>query len=100
MAIEGLVELGMTPMQAITAGTKNGAIASRRLNDLGTLEKGKIADLVILDADPLADIHNIRKVRSVMQGGKVVDLTKLPETRVLSTKPPVVAEGVADKAKQ
>ncbi len=100
MAIEGLVELGMTPMQAITAGTKNGAIAARRLNDLGTLEKGKIADLVILEADPLADIHNIRKVRSVMQGGKVVDLAKLPENRVLSTKPPVVAEGVADKAKQ
>ena len=100
MAIEGLVELGMTPMQAITAGTKNGAIAARRLNDLGTLEKGKIADLVILEADPLADIHNIRKVRSVMQGGKVVDLAKLPENRVLSTKPPVVAEGAADKAKQ
>jgi imidazolonepropionase-like amidohydrolase len=88
MAIEGLVELGMTPMQAITAGTKNGAIAARRLSDLGTLEKGKIADLVILDGDPLADIHNIRKVRSVIQGGKVVDLAKLPEHRVLSTPPP------------
>jgi imidazolonepropionase-like amidohydrolase len=98
MAIEGLVELGMTPMQAITAGTRNGAIAARRLNDLGTLEKGKIADLVILDADPLADIKNIRKVRSVMQGGKVVDLAKLPENRVLSTKPPVAAEGAAEKA--
>lgn len=100
MAIEGLVELGMTPMQAITAGTKNGAIASRRLDDLGTLEKGKIADLVILDADPLADIHNIRKVRSVIQSGKVVKIAKLPETRVLSKKPPTVAEGAADKAKQ
>ena len=100
MAIEGLVELGMTPMQAITTGTKNGAIAARRFNDLGTLEKGKIADLVILEADPLADIHNIRKLRSVMQGGKVLDLAKLPENRVLSTKPPAVAEGVADKAKQ
>ncbi len=100
MAIEGLVELGMTPMQAITAGTKNGAIASRRLTDLGTLEKGKIADLVILDADPLADIHNIRKVRSVVQGGKILDLAKLPENRVLSTKPPAVAEAAAEKAKQ
>jgi imidazolonepropionase-like amidohydrolase len=99
MAIEGLVELGMTPMQAITAGTKNGAIACRRLADLGTLEKGKIADLVILDADPLADIHNLRKVRSVMQGGKVVDIAKLPEHRVLSAKPPAVAEGAAGTAK-
>ncbi|MFI5165932.1 MAG: amidohydrolase family protein [Thermoanaerobaculales bacterium] len=99
MAIEGLVELGMTPMQAITAGTKNGAIAARRLNDLGTLETGKIADLVILDADPLADVHNIRKVRSVMQGGKIVDLAKLPEHRVLSTKP-ATPEMPAEKPKQ
>jgi imidazolonepropionase-like amidohydrolase len=92
MAIEGLVELGMTPAQAITAGTKNGAIAARMLQDLGTLEKGKIADLVILDANPLADIHNIRKVHSVMKGGKVLDLTKLPEVRVLSRKLPVAVE--------
>ena len=98
MAIEGLVELGMTPMQAITAGTRNGAIASRLLSDLGTLEKGKIADLVILDADPLADIHNIRKVRSVVQGGMVLDLTRLPEARVLSRKP-APPEAGAEKAK-
>ena len=91
MAIEGLVELGMTPAQAIVAGTKNGAIACRKLNDLGTLEKGKIADLVILDADPLADIHNIRKVRSVIQSGKTVDLARLPEKRVLSLPKPVLS---------
>lgn len=91
MAIEGFVELGMTPLQAITAGTKNGAIASKLLKDIGTLEKGKIADLVILDADPLADIHNIRKTHAVMQGGKILDLSKLPEQRVLS-KAPVAKE--------
>ena len=87
MAIEGLVELGMTPAQAIVAGTKNGAIACRMLNDLGTIEKGKLADLVILDGDPLADIRNIRKVRSVMKEGKAIDLGRLPERRVLSTAP-------------
>src|ERR1041385_5416936 len=48
-------------------------------------KKGKQADLVILDADPLADIHNIRKVRSVMIGGKVIDPATLPEKRVLSS---------------
>ena len=88
MAIEGLVELGMTPAQAITAGTKNGALAARLNKDIGTLEKGKLADLVILDADPLADIHNIRKVRSVMKGGHMIDPATLPEHRVLSTPPP------------
>ena len=86
MAIEGLVELGMTPAQAITAGTRNGAIASRRLNELGTLEKGKLADLVILDADPLADIHHIRKVRAVMQGGRLMDPSQFPEKPVMSKK--------------
>ena len=86
LAIEGLVELGMTPAQAIVSGTKNGAIACRRQKDFGTLEAGNLADLIVLDADPLADIHNIRKLRTVMKEGKVVDLAHLPEKRVLSTK--------------
>lgn len=86
MAIEGLVELGMTPTQAIMAGTKNGAIASRRLKDIGTLEKGKLADLVILDADPLTDIHNIRKIRAVMQDGRLIDPSQFPDRPVMSKK--------------
>src|SRR5439155_16671351 len=61
LAIEGLVELGMTPSQAIVAATKNGAFAARGLKDFGTLDAGKLADLVILAADPIADIGNIRK---------------------------------------
>ncbi len=88
IAIEGLVELGMSPSQALVAATKNGAIVSRRQNDLGTLEVGKIADILILDADPLADIHNIRKLRSVMKEGRIIDTSRLPEKRVLSWPPP------------
>ncbi|HZR25089.1 MAG TPA: amidohydrolase family protein [Vicinamibacterales bacterium] len=84
MAIEGFVELGMTPLQAITAGTRNGAIAARRINDVGTIEKGKLADLVLLSADPLADIKNLRKLAAVMKDGRMVDRRTLPETRVLS----------------
>jgi imidazolonepropionase-like amidohydrolase len=86
MAIEGLVELGMTPSQAIVAATKNGATACRKLNEFGTLEKGKQADLVILNADPLADIHNIRKIRTVMKGGLLVNPADLPRKPVLSIK--------------
>ena len=84
LAIEGLVELGMTPSQALVAGAKNGALACRRLADFGTIEAGKLADLVILDADPLADIHNIRKVHAVFKEGASIDLARLPELRVLS----------------
>jgi imidazolonepropionase-like amidohydrolase len=81
-AIEGLVELGMTPAQAIVAATRNGARASQGLKDYGTLEKGKLADILLLDADPLSDIHNIRKLSFVMKEGLVVDRDRLPEKPV------------------
>ena len=81
-AIEGLVELGMTPSQAIVAATRNGALACRMTKDLGTVEAGKLADLLVLDADPLADIANIRKLRTVIKEGRVVDPAKLPENPV------------------
>lgn len=87
IGIEGLVELGITPSLAIVAATKNGAIACKMLSDFGTIETGKLADLLILDADPLADIHNIRKLRSVMKEGRIIDLARLPEKRVLSWPP-------------
>jgi imidazolonepropionase-like amidohydrolase len=87
MAIEGLVELGMSPSQAIVAATRNGAIAARGIKDFGTIEPGKLADLVLLAADPLADIHNLRKVSAVFKEGRAIDRTQLPETRVLSVAP-------------
>jgi len=93
MAIEGLVELGMTPSQAIVAGTRNGAIAARGQKDFGTLEAGKIADFVLLTADPLADIANLRKVAAVFKGGRAVDRDRLPQARVLSVAPPAVKSG-------
>jgi imidazolonepropionase-like amidohydrolase len=82
VAIEGLVELGMTPSQAIVSATRNGAVACRALQDYGTLEKGKRADLLVLDADPLENIGNIRKLHAVMKNGRVIDLDKLPEKPV------------------
>ncbi|MES2290831.1 MAG: amidohydrolase family protein [Pseudomonadota bacterium] len=86
-AIQGLVELGMTPMQAIVAATQNGAASAGRSKDLGTIEAGKIADLVLLDADPLADIGNIEKVNAVIAQGRLVDRAKLPETHLFVVQP-------------
>jgi imidazolonepropionase-like amidohydrolase len=93
MAIEGLVELGMTPSQAIVAATRNGAIAARGLKEFGTLEAGKLADLVILTADPLADIGNLRKIAAVWKEGRAVDRDRLPTTRVLSVAPAATKPG-------
>jgi imidazolonepropionase-like amidohydrolase len=81
IAIEGLVELGMSPAQAIVAATKNGALACKALDRFGTLEAGKLADVVLLGADPLASISNIRKVEMVVKEGRVVDLASLPTVR-------------------
>jgi hypothetical protein len=67
------VEAGITPMQAIQAGTINVAKAFRKDKDYGTLEAGKVADIVIVDGDPLKDIWAVQNVKLVVQGGKVVD---------------------------
>jgi imidazolonepropionase-like amidohydrolase len=82
-AIEGLVELGMTPSEAIVAATKNGALACKALDEFGTLEAGKLADLLVLDADPLAEISNIRKLGVVIKEGQIVDHRKLPTNPIL-----------------
>ena len=77
----------------MSPATRNGAIAARGQKDFGTLEAGKLADLVILTADPLADIANIRKVSAVMKDGRIVDRDRLPQSRVLSVAPPAVKAG-------
>ncbi len=81
-AIEGLVELGMTPGEAIVAATQNGAVACNALDEFGTLEAGKRADLLMLEADPLQEISNIRKLNMVMKDGQVVDIDMLPTNPV------------------
>lgn len=81
-AIEGLVELGMTPLQAITAATHNGAMSSHALAEYGTLHTGKSADILVFTADPSADIHNIRKLETVVARGSIVDREALPTKRI------------------
>ncbi len=66
-----LVEAGLSPMEALQAATLNPARYLNQDKDLGTVEKGKIADLVLLDASPLADIGNTRKIDAVVVGGKL-----------------------------
>jgi hypothetical protein len=67
------VEAGMTPMQALQAGTINVAKSFRKDKDFGTVEPGKIADIIAIEGDPLTDIWAVQNVKLVMQGGKIVD---------------------------
>jgi len=64
-----LAEAGIPPREILKMATHDGAEALGILSDVGTLEPGKRADLVVLSADPLADIHNTRRIERVMQGG-------------------------------
>ena len=81
-AIEGLVELGMTPLQAIVAATRNGAAAAGMADRLGTIAPGRTADLILLRADPTADIRNIRALDMVIARGRVVDVSRLPDQAI------------------
>jgi imidazolonepropionase-like amidohydrolase len=73
--LELLVESGLTPLQALSAATSVGA-ASLRRDDLGTIAPGKLADVIVLDGDPSADIHAIRTVSRVMVDGRWVDRSR------------------------
>jgi len=66
-----LVEAGITPAAALQMATLNNARTLRQDRSLGSIEAGKLADLVILDANPLAEIGNSRKIHSIIRGGKV-----------------------------
>jgi imidazolonepropionase-like amidohydrolase len=68
--LELLVESGFTPMEAIVAGTMENARYFRIQERLGSVEPGKLADLVIVDGDPLRDIANMRRVKRVMLNGR------------------------------
>jgi imidazolonepropionase-like amidohydrolase len=71
--LELLVEAGLKPIEALQAATINAAGALRKDNEIGSLEPGKLADMVILNSDPLADINNTTKIDSVLLRGRAFD---------------------------
>ena len=71
--LAALVEAGLTPQQALRTATVNPAILFKMTGQLGSIEPGKLADLVLLDGDPLVDITNTTRIAAVVADGKLID---------------------------
>jgi imidazolonepropionase-like amidohydrolase len=71
--LQGLVEAGLTPQQALVTATVNPAVLLNITDQLGSIERGKLADLLLLDGDPLVDITNTTRIDTVIANGKLID---------------------------
>jgi imidazolonepropionase-like amidohydrolase len=69
--MEAMQSAGLSPMEVIVASTRGGALAMGRPQDLGTAQAGKVADLLVLGADPTRDVKSFRQIRHVIRGGVV-----------------------------
>ena len=69
--LERLVEAGLSPLEALRTATLNPARVLGMADSVGTIEPGKLADLVLLDANPLEDIRNTQKIRAVVADGRL-----------------------------
>jgi hypothetical protein len=81
--LAGYVAAGFTPFQALQTATVNTAALLNAQNDLGTIEAGKLADLVVVEGNPLVNIRDTMRVRKVMKNGEVFtleDLVNVPRT--------------------
>ena len=70
--LELMVEAGISPMEAITAGTRNAADNLGKANELGTIEPRKLADIIAVSGDPLKDIRDTREIKLVIKDGKIL----------------------------
>ena len=75
--LELLTGGGISPADAIVIATRNAARFLGRLEEIGTIEAGKLADLVLLKADPTADINNAKQIDAIIKDGRIIDRSKL-----------------------
>lgn len=86
--MEAMEKAGLTPMQVLVSATQGGGRAMGREQTLGTLEKGKTADLLVVAGDPTASIANLRRVRQVMHGGVLRSIEELRAVVAAGTRQP------------
>ncbi|MDH6554554.1 amidohydrolase family protein [Streptomyces sp. SAI-041] len=90
--LRAMEEKGMSPIDLLRAATRNIAKAYRVDDDLGTLEVGKIADMVVLDEDPLQGAKNYQSIHTVIKDGELVNRDALPERPILTADLPAPVE--------
>ena len=95
-----LTEAGLTPMQSIQATTSWAADAWGKLKDVGTLEAGKRADILVLNRNPLDDLSATADIFQLIQGGSVVDRQSLANWKEVVPKPGLVQENFSNPALQ
>jgi imidazolonepropionase-like amidohydrolase len=76
--LELLVTAGISPLKVIRIATYNSAVFLGKAEDLGSVEEGKLADLVLLNADPSLNINNAKAISVVIKGGQIIEEAKLP----------------------
>jgi imidazolonepropionase-like amidohydrolase len=76
--LELLVAAGISPLDTLRIATYHGAVFLGKADQLGSVDKGKLADLVLLSKDPTADIDNAKSIVFVMKGGQLIDESQLP----------------------
>jgi len=85
--MEAMQRAGLTPREVLIAATRGGATAMGRDKELGTIEKGKLADLLVVAADPQADVANLRRLRWVVRGGVLRGAAELHALATTPAKP-------------
>jgi len=91
-----LVEAGFSPIEALQAATIKPAQFLHQADSLGTIEKGKIADMVLLNANPLEDISHTRMIDSVILNGRLIPVSKMLKRLTTSSTPPTKSPVRAD----
>jgi hypothetical protein len=95
-----LVDAGFSPMQVIKMATRDNAEFLKRGEELGTIAPGRLADIVVLKANPLDDIKNIKQVSMVIKDGQVVDISYHPDYSIPTPKPKIIRPVWLEKALQ
>ena len=76
--LELLAAAGIAPLDVIRIATYNSAVFLGKADQLGSVQAGRLADLVLLDADPALSIDNVKAIALVMKNGEIIDESKLP----------------------